>query len=114
MPVPGWDKPYKDISRLVTTPKQVEQALAGIKTQQRRENCFGEPGMQFEMGGQKFKLVRVENQRLGDLTDLDAQREGFPDLKSYQEFIFKIHGDGAGSNWDPDSRCWMHEFRLIE
>ncbi|MDD5543008.1 MAG: ASCH domain-containing protein [Acidobacteriia bacterium] len=113
MPIPGWDKPYKDLSKLVTTPAQIELVLAGKKTQQRRENCFGEPGMRFEIAGRQFELVRVENQRLGDLTDQDALKEGFPDLRQYQEFIQRIHGGGPGSSWNPDSQCWMHEFKKV-
>ncbi|MGR9014222.1 MAG: ASCH domain-containing protein, partial [Gammaproteobacteria bacterium] len=46
-------------------------------------------------------------QRLGDMTDADAQAEGYPSLDMYRDIILKMH---AGMTWEADSLVWVHSF----
>jgi len=95
------------IDRLVTHPKLVAAAKAGLKTQQRRNGVYGWPGEEFELGGMAFVMTGLTRQRLGDMTDEDARAEGYPDLDRYKDIILKMH---AGMTWDPDGLAWVHTF----
>ena len=96
-----------DIANLVRHPKLVEAALAGRKTQQRRNGVYAYPGESFELNGVKFTVVALEQQRLGDMTDSDAQAEGYPNLAMYKDLILKMH---AAMTWDDDAFAWVHTF----
>jgi hypothetical protein len=97
-----------DISRLVTHPKLVAAALAGAKTQQRRDGLYAYPDETFELEGINFLVTSVERARLGDMTDADARTEGYPDLESYKQIILRMH---TGMTWDEDSLVWVHTFK---
>ncbi len=96
-----------EIDRLIRQPKLVEAALNGRKTQQRRDGLYAYPGESFELEGVKFTVTSVERQRLGEMTDQDAQAEGYPSLEFYKDLIIKMH---PGMNWDADSLVWVHTF----
>ena len=104
------DYPEKncDIDRLVRHPKLVEAALAGKKTQQRRDGVYAYPGETFELDGVPFIATSLEQQRLGDMTDADANAEGYPSLDMYKGLILKMH---AGMTWDEDDLVWVHSFK---
>ena len=104
------DYPEKncDIDRLVRHPKLVEAALNGQKTQQRRDGVYAYPGESFELEGVAFTLTSLERQRLGDMTDEDANAEGYPGLEMYKALILKMH---AGMTWEADSLVWVHSFK---
>lgn len=95
------------IERLVTQPKLVAAAKAGTKTQQRRDGVYGYPGETFELEGMAFVVTSLTRQRLGDMTDQDAQAEGFPGLAMYKDIILKMH---AGMTWEEDHLVWVHTF----
>jgi hypothetical protein len=95
------------IARLVTHPKLVAAAKAGIKTQQRRDGVYAWPGETFDLEGITFIVTHLERQRLGDLTDEHAKAEGYPDLESYRDIILRMH---PGMTWNPDSLVWVHTF----
>lgn len=103
------DYPEKtcSIDRLVTHAKLVEATLAGRKTQQRRNGVYAYPGESFELEGVKFTVTALEQQRLGDMTDSDAQAEGYPSLAMYKDLILRMH---AGMTWDEDDLVWVHTF----
>jgi hypothetical protein len=61
------------IERLVTHPKLVAAALAGTKTQQRRDGLYAYPNETFELEGVSFVVTDVSRQRLGDMSEADAQ-----------------------------------------
>lgn len=107
------DYPEKtcEIDRLIRHPKLVEAALAGRKTQQRRDGLYAYPGETFELEGETFKVVSVERQRLGDMTDQDAQAEGYPNLDFYKDLILKMH---QGMNWEDEHLVWVHNFQCIK
>jgi hypothetical protein len=95
------------IENLVRHPKLVEAALAGRKTQQRRNGVYAYPGETFELEGVTFKVTGLEQQRLGDMTDTDAQAEGYPSLAMYKDLILRMH---AGMAWDDEGVAWVHSF----
>lgn len=96
-----------EIDRLVTHPKLVEAALAGRKTQQRRNGIYGYPGEEFELEGVSFVITGLEHVKLGDMSEEDAQAEGFPDKAFYKDIIIRMH---AGMEWDEDHLVWLHTF----
>ena len=107
------DYPEKtcEIDRLIRHPKLIEAALNGRKTQQRRDGLYAYPGETFELEGVTFTVTSVERQKLGDMTDQDAQAEGYPDLEFYKNLILKMH---VGMSWEADSLVWMHSFKRDE
>ena len=100
-----------DLQRLVTRPDLVDQACRGVKTEQRRQQRFGDPGDRFTSGGCTFELVAVYRQRLGDMGDADACREGFADLAAYRASLGSVHGADV---WQPDGEAWVHTFRRVD
>ncbi len=97
-----------DISRLLTHPRLVAAALAGEKTQQRRDGLYAYPDETFELQGVRFVVTAVARQRLGDMSDADARAEGYADLESYKQIILRMH---AGMSWNEDGTVWVHTFK---
>jgi len=97
-----------EITRLVTHPKLVAATIEGSKTQQRRDGLYAYPNETFELEGITFVVTTVERQRLGDMTDADAQAEGYPNLEMYKQIILKMH---ASMTWDEDGLVWVHSFK---
>lgn len=95
------------IDALVTHTKLVAAALAGRKTQQRRNGVYAYPGETFELQGTRFVLRDLRRQTLADMTDADAQAEGYPSLDVYRDLILRMH---PGMQWDGSSQVWVHEF----
>ena len=95
------------IDRLVTHPKLINAVLIGRKTQQRRNGVYGWPGETFILEDKVYVITELKRERLGDMSDIEAQAEGFPDLASYTDIILKMH---AGMTWNPDSLVWVHTF----
>lgn len=97
------------IDRLVRQKKLVDAALAGRKTEQRRDGVYGYPGETFELEGRTFKIVSVSHEPLGDLDNAGARAEGFESLDQYRALILKMH---KGMEWDPAHLVWVHRFVL--
>ena len=104
------DYPEKtcDIDRLVRHPKLVAAALSGQKTEQRRDGLYAYPGETFTLEGVDFVITQVDRERIGDMTDADAQAEGYPNLAMYKDLILKMH---ANMEWNDDGRVWVHRFK---
>lgn len=96
-----------EIDRLVTHERLVDAALAGRKTQQRRNGVYGYPGETFQLGGEDFIITALTRQALGDMTEDDALAEGFPNLQSYQDLIIRMH---SGMEWNASHLVWVHSF----
>ena len=96
-----------DIERLVTHPKLVASALAGNKTQQRRDGVYAYPNETFELDGVSFIVTSLERQTLGDMTDADAQAEGYPNMDMYKDLILRMH---TGMKWNEEHLVWVHSF----
>lgn len=99
-----------EISRLVTHQKSIAAILAGTKTQQRRDGLYAYPEETFELDGVAFVVTSVERQRLGDLSDADAQAEGYPSLDAYKQIILQMH---ANMKWNEDDLVWVHSFSRL-
>ena len=92
---------------LSPTPSSLEATLAGRKTQQRRNGVYGYPGEKFELEGQSFVIKDLRREKMSDMTEADAQAEGYPNLTMYLDLIKRMH---QGMDLDGDSKVWVHEF----
>ncbi len=104
------DYPEKtcEIDRLVRHPKLVAAALSGQKTQQRRDGVYAYPGEKFQLDGVDFTVTALERQKLGEMSNDDAQAEGYPSIEMYKNLILKMH---AGMEWNEDALVWVHCFQ---
>ncbi|MDX8401439.1 MAG: ASCH domain-containing protein [Mariprofundaceae bacterium] len=105
---PEWPEKTCTIDRLIRHPRLVAEAMAGRKTEQRRDGVYAWPGERFTLNGVGFVCTGLERQRLGDMSDDDARAEGWPDLASYRELILRMH---PGMRWNEDALVWVHRFR---
>jgi len=96
------------IDRLVRHPKLVTAVLEGRKTEQRRDGVYAYPGEEFDLDGTTFVVTALKRQNIGDMTDADAQAEGFASLESYQALILAMH---KGMQWNADVQVWVHGFQ---
>lgn len=99
-----------EIERMVTVQEDVEKVIAGKKTATRRNGRYADIGETFELNGHAFIVNAVYSQSLGELTDADAQSEGFENLEEYKNSILSMH---PGMPWLPQMRVWVHEFSPV-
>jgi len=99
-----------EIKNLVRHPKLVQAALGGEKTQQRRDGVYAWPGEMFELEGVAFEVTGLRRSTLGEMTDADAQAEGYPSLAMYKALILSMH---KGMQWDEAAKVWVHSFRRV-
>jgi len=71
-------------------------------------NRYAEEGDTFELDGETFEVVAVDERKLGSLTDEDAQREGSPSLEAYKKRMVAVHG--GNFEWDDDSDIVSYRF----
>ncbi len=109
--VTDYPKKTCEIERLVKHPKLVEAALSGKKTQQRRDGVYAYPDETFELEGVPFIVTSLERQKLGEMTDEDANAEGYPSLEMYKGLILKMH---AGMTWNTEDKVWVHSFKRVD
>ncbi|MGB9825086.1 MAG: ASCH domain-containing protein [Desulfofundulus sp.] len=97
-------------------PEHVEPILSGRKTQTRRLG-----GKRWKVGSvhqcrlnyrtEPFtcvKVTAVRRERLGDITEEDAWKEGYSSVKAYREAFERIYGF-----WDPNVNVWVVGFELV-
>jgi len=99
------------IERLVTKPADVEKVITGMKTATRRNGRYADIGETMELGDNRFVVERIYRQRLGEITEEDAKKEGFANLDAYKESILSMH---PGMKWLPQMKVWVHEFSRAE
>lgn len=95
------------IERLVTIPKDIEKVIQGKKTATRRNDRYADIGEIMTLNNQEFVVQNVYTQQLGDMTDGDAQKEGYQTLEAYKEKILSLH---PGMRWAPVMQVWVHEY----
>src|SRR5699024_4146786 len=91
------------IRLMITREDMIEKVTSGDKTAIRRQQRFADVGDTFELEGSMFKITDVYQQQLGDVTNQDAQNEGFDNLDAYKESITSIH---EGAVWVPNLTVW--------
>lgn len=58
-----------------------------------------------------IRILDVWKETLGDLTDVDAQREGdYADLEEFREGYEDVYGEGS---WEPDKEVTAVEFEYL-
>ena len=107
------DLPEKtcSIEQLVTHEKLVAAAINGTKTQQRRAGVYGYVGETFVLEGITFAIDDLRQEGLGDMTEADAIKEGYPSLAMYRDLILRMH---PGMDWDKSFPVWVHEFSRVD
>jgi hypothetical protein len=107
------DYPEKtcEVDSLITHAKLIEAAVAGRKTQQRRNGVYAYPGEKFELNGTQFVITGLRRQELGSMTDACAQAEGYRSLEMYRDLILRMH---KGMEWNGAAKVWVHEFERVE
>jgi len=86
----------------------IQAVRAGKMTQISRGQAYAAEGDSFEIDGQEFVVVSIDELTLGELTDADAQREGSADLEAYKERLIRAHG--GNFEWDDDAEIVRHQF----
>ncbi|NPV80716.1 MAG: ASCH domain-containing protein [Firmicutes bacterium] len=97
-------------------PEHVEPILAGRKTQTRRVgkkrwnvgsihqarlNYYAKPFA-------RIKILAVRQERLGDISEEDARREGYGSVEEYRKVFERIYG-----RWVPDEMVWAIDFEVV-
>jgi len=101
-----------DASDVFPNERAVAAVGEGEMTQITRGQAYAEVGDRFEVDGERFEVVAVDERRLGDLTDADARREGSADLDAYRERLERAHGDGF--EWNDDAEVVTHRVAPVE
>ena len=99
------------IDRLITMESDIKMVLAGEKTATRRNGRYADPGEIMTLEGKQFVIEHVYSQSLGELTDEDARREGYPTVEEYKQSILAYH---PGMPWLSQMRVWVHEFSPVQ
>jgi hypothetical protein len=96
-----------DPGTLLPNERMQARASDGDVTQIHRGRQYAQEGDTFEVDGQTFEVVDVEERTLGDMTDADARAEGARDLDHYRERLRRTH---ENFEWDDDSEVVVHRF----
>lgn len=107
---------------LLFKPPHATLTCRGLKTATRRKGarrwrvgavhkCYTR--VPFARGGSKpfaaIRILSVERQTLGDMTEDDARKEGGYTLAEFRQLWCEMHG-----GWNPCEEVWVVEFRLEE
>ena len=96
---------------LLPTERMRDRALADEVTQTHRGHAYAEAGDTFEIDGEGFEVVAVDDRTLGDLTDEDARAEGARDLEHYRQILERAH---EHFEWDDEVDIVRHRFERVE
>ena len=56
----------------------------------------------------RVRVLKIYSQRLGEVTEEDARREGFKSLMEFRRAWIDIY-----QSWDDEQRIWVVEFRYL-
>ena len=99
-----------DAADLLPADRIRQKVLAGEVTQLHRGDRHADPGDTFIIGDTEFVVTTVRSERLGELTDEDARKEGSADLAAYKQRIERTHD----TEWDDDTEAVLHRFEPRE
>jgi len=102
-----WPEKY-DINKLVSRQDDIDKIINGKKTSERRNDRYADSGDKIVLNGSTFVVDNVYPQKLKDVTDENAQQEGYTDLEAFKEALTSIH---HGAVWDPEAVVWVHELK---
>jgi len=102
---------------LIFRREHVELICRGLKTQTRRRHRYRlKAGKIYDVKlnwvkktGLKILITRVYTQRLGDMSEEEALKEGGYTLEEFKKVWERING-----SWNPDEVVVVYEFRLID
>lgn len=106
-----WPEKTCSIERLVTRADDVDKVLSGNKTAVRRGGRYADLGEEWMLKDARYRITGVYQQKLGDMTDADAIREGFTTLSGYHEYLSRVHSGGA---FPLTMNMWTHEFERAD
>lgn len=95
-------------------PEFVPLILNGTKTQTRRlgKKRWRENTIQKCQAGEsafaKVRILSVNRESLGQISDEDVRNEGFGTKKAFQEAWTAIYG-----SWEDEKEVWVIKFRLV-
>ncbi|MFC7234547.1 ASCH domain-containing protein [Halosegnis marinus] len=98
---------------LLPNDRVTEAVAEGRVTQLTRgaSNRYAEAGDTFALDGDTFEVTEVEERKLGDMTDGDAEREGSPSLDAYKARMKRAHP--GGFEWDDDADVLTYRFERV-
>ncbi|TMN23369.1 ASCH domain-containing protein [Lentibacillus cibarius] len=105
----NWPEKY-DINKLVTIQNDIDKIINETKTSVRRNDRYADPGDSLMLDGHKVVVEHVYPQKLGEITEENAQQEGYKSLEAYKNGITNIHGEDV---WDPEQVVWVHELKVV-
>lgn len=102
-------------ARFMVLPNNVEQILKGNKQMSRRFRRWLDPGDTFSVQGKRFKTLRVEKIKVGQITEDDIKKEGYASKAEFEAMWYKSHPKSvaAGKTLDPNQNCWCHEYEEV-
>lgn len=110
-------KKTSKIDKLITKPEDIRKVLNHEKTVTRRSARFADVGETMTFQGRTFKMTNVYQQTLGDVTDRDAQNEGYADLQDYKQGLKNIHPFTRMMPflpWPASMKVWVHVFEEVK
>ena len=93
--------------------REGRDVYSGRKRATRRVERYGaEAGMKMRAVVRDYNIVdlhivAVYNQKLGDMSEDDAKREGFQSLAAFKKARVEVH---PGHGWDPEQDVWVIEW----
>jgi hypothetical protein len=95
----------------------LDLVLSGVKTQTRRLHrrvlregrIYALKRNWIESTGKYIKITRVARQRLRDVSEEEAVKEGFSSIEEFQKVWIRING-----SWDPEMEVVVYDFEIAE
>ena len=95
--------------------KHISLILAGRKTQTRRIHlhewrvgrCYSIRDRWFDKPKGHIIITRKFKQRIGDISEVDVQKEGYSNLEEFKQIWTEING-----SWNPQQIVTAYEFKL--
>ncbi|WP_017755876.1 ASCH domain-containing protein [Calidifontibacillus oryziterrae] len=100
------------IENLITNEMDVTKVISGEKTAVRRHGKFAEVGEVLELKGSHYQITSVYQQANKDMTNEDANKEGYKSIEEYRQHVQDCHKITT-LKWEPEKLYWVHELKKI-